>query len=181
MSRDHATYWIERLEDESAVWIFRSVLRSILLLDIIGYVFHDDAWCQCLIRHWRHNRGKISEIRVVFSFICYPTSERRKRIPHLYYIYVEIEVSDILWRLKFHIGWCAVERRIQMTYQHTSKWWYVVEMMIHALICVRNGDQIVVKSLFTNITFIYESVLMIETSSARLSCPIRPNKMNLSH
>ena len=115
-----------------------------------------------------------------YLFICYSTPERKKQILHLYYIYAEIEVSDILWRLKFHIGWCAVERRIQMTYQHTSKWWYVVKIMIRTLICVRNGDQIVVKSVFTDITFIYKSNLIIGTSSVRLSCPIRPNKMNLS-
>ena len=55
-----------------------------------------------------------------------------------------------------------------------------VEMMIRTLTCVRNGDQIVVKSVFTDITFIYESDLIIETRSVRLSCLIRPNKMNIS-
>ena len=55
-----------------------------------------------------------------------------------------------------------------------------VEMMIRTLTCVRNGDQIVVESVITDIIFIYESDLIIETSSVRLSCPIRPNKMNLS-
>ena len=53
-------------------------------------------------------------------------------------------------------------------------------MMILTLICIRNGDQIVVKSVFTDITFIYESDLIIETRSVRLSCLIRPNKMNIS-
>ena len=55
-----------------------------------------------------------------------------------------------------------------------------VEMVIRTLTCVRNGDQIVVKSVFTDITFIYESDLIIETRSVRLSCLIRPNKMNIS-
>ena len=63
--------------------------------------------------------------------------------------------------------WCAVERRIRMTYQDTSKWWCVVRMKIYLLICVRNGNQIVhfrkariggqviIRSIFTNMTFIY--------------------------
>ena len=55
-----------------------------------------------------------------------------------------------------------------------------VEMMIRTLTCVQNGDQIVVKSVPTNMTFIYENDLIIETSSVSFSYLIRPNKMNLS-
>ena len=46
--------------------------------------------------------------------------------------------------------------------------------------CVQNGDQIVVKSVFTDLTFIYGSYLTIETRSVKLSSLIRPNKMNIS-
>ena len=53
-------------------------------------------------------------------------------------------------------------------------------MMIRTLTCVQNGDQIVVKSVFTGMTLIYESDLIIETRTVRLSCLICPNKMNIS-
>ena len=54
------------------------------------------------------------------------------------------------------------------------------KIVIRTLTCVQNGDQIIVKSVFTDITFIYESNLIIETRSVRLFCLIRPNKMNIS-
>ena len=55
-----------------------------------------------------------------------------------------------------------------------------IEMAILTLTSVQNGDQIVIKSVFTDITFIYKNDLIIETQSVRLSCLIRPNKMNIS-